>query len=124
MRSVSIILTTATILSYLSVENVANTVMKSVGAGETVTDIGILDKEAVIFLYGDTTAFNFDALTIAHDTINNEIDITGTASADKFREIARLTLMEAMATIRSSATLPMMKSMAASAMTPWMASVS
>ena len=67
-----------------SVENVANTVMKSVGAGETVTDIGILDKEAVNFLYGDTTAFNFDALTIAHDAVNNEIDITGTASADKF----------------------------------------
>jgi len=67
-----------------SVENVANTVMKSVGAGETVTDIGILDKEAVNFLYGDTNAFNFNALTISHDAVNNEIDITGTANADKF----------------------------------------
>ena len=67
-----------------SVENVANTIMKSVGAGETVTDIGILDKEAVDFLYGDTTAFNFDGLTITHDAVNNEIDTTGTANADKF----------------------------------------
>lgn len=67
-----------------SLEIVANTVMKSIGSGETVTDIGALDKDAVNFLYGNTNAFNFDALTITHDAANNEIDITGTADADKF----------------------------------------
>lgn len=47
-----------------NLEVVANTIMKSIDSGETVTAIGTFDKQAVNFLYGDTNAFNFDALTI------------------------------------------------------------
>lgn len=67
-----------------TLEVVANTVMKSVGAGEIVTDLGSLDKDALNFLYGDTDAFNLDNLTIANDVANSEIDITGTAGIDRF----------------------------------------
>jgi Ca2+-binding RTX toxin-like protein len=67
-----------------SLEVVANTIMKSVGAGEAVTDIGTFDKQAMNFLYGDVDGFNFDGLTITSDAANSEIDIIGTANADKF----------------------------------------
>ena len=67
-----------------SLEGVENTVMKSVGAGEIVSDIGTLDKQALAFLYGGISSFNLDQLTIAADEANAEIDIAGTSVADRF----------------------------------------